>query len=49
MKKDIKPAIEQFQAECIQIMAISVIEGAKADDSEVLSKENVEWDMWEDE
>lgn len=44
-----KPVIEQLQAECTQIIAISIIDGAKADNSEVLSKENTDWDIWEDE
>ncbi len=48
MKKYIKPGIEQLQAECTQIIAVSIIDGAKADDSEVLTKEEVEWDLWED-
>jgi len=48
MKRYIKPSIEMLQAECSQIIAVSIIEGAKADDSEVLSKEYNEWDVWED-
>ena len=49
MKKTyIKPSIESLHAECLQIMAISIIEGASADGSEVLTKENSDWDMWEE-
>ena len=48
MKKYIKPSIEHLQAECIQIIAVSIVEGAKANDSEVLSKEYNDWEIWED-
>ena len=48
MKEYIKPGIELLQTECTQIIAVSIIEGAKADDSEVLTRENPEWDIWED-
>ncbi|MBO7137689.1 MAG: hypothetical protein J6V92_04400 [Bacteroidaceae bacterium] len=45
----IKPSIECLQAECSEIIAVSIISGATADNSEVLSKENNDWDMWGDE
>ena len=49
MKKTyLKPNNELLQAECVQMIAVSLIDG-KADDSEVLSKENNDWDMWKDE
>jgi hypothetical protein len=49
MKQYIKPSIESLQAECSEIIAVSIINGKTADDSEVLSKENPDWDMWGDE
>lgn len=48
MKKYIKPGIEQLQAECVQIIAVSIIDGVQANDSEVLTKENNDWELWED-
>ena len=45
----IKPSIESLQAECSEIIAVSIISGASADNSEVLSKENNDWDMWGEE
>ena len=49
MKKTyIKPGIEKLQAECVQIIAVSVIEGVDADNSEVLSKEDDDWQIWEE-
>ncbi|MBO7069626.1 MAG: hypothetical protein J6W52_13285 [Bacteroidaceae bacterium] len=45
----IKPIIEILEAECVEIIAVSIIEGAEADDSEVLSKENNQWLIWEEE
>jgi len=44
----IRPSIEQLQAECVQIIAVSIIEGADADGSEVLSKENDDWQIWDE-
>ncbi|MCR5850449.1 MAG: hypothetical protein K6G92_07025 [Bacteroidaceae bacterium] len=43
-----KPCIEVLHAECEEIIAVSIIQGGTADDSEVLSKENADWDMWGD-
>ncbi|MCR4591547.1 MAG: hypothetical protein K5672_00125 [Bacteroidaceae bacterium] len=48
MKKYYKPRAEILDAECVQIIAVSVIEGTDADNSEVLTKENNEWQIWED-
>lgn len=37
------------EAETLNMMAVSLIGNTNADaNSEVLTKENVEWDMWED-
>ena len=46
MKKYIKPSIECLRAECSQIIAVSIIDGGSADDSEVMTKENNSWDIW---
>ena len=48
MKKYIKPSIELLQAECVQIIAVSLIDGTDANDSEVLTKENDDWQIWEE-
>ncbi len=48
MKRYIKPRTKQHHAECIQMMAVSLINGKPADDSEVMTKENNDWDIWED-
>ena len=48
MKKYIKPNIEQLQAECVQIVAVSVIDSVNADDSEVMTRENDDWRIWEE-
>ena len=47
--KYIKPSIESLCAECSQVIAVSIISGGTADDSEVLTKENNNWDIWGDE
>jgi len=46
MKQYIKPSMEQLRAVCSKMTAVSIIEGGKADDSEVLTKENNAWDIW---
>ena len=46
--KYIKPRIESHQAECTEIIAVSIIDGGTADDSEVLTKENNDWDIWDE-
>ncbi len=48
MKKYIKPSVELLQAESSEIIAISIVSG-NADDSEVLTKENDDWETWEEE
>ena len=48
MKKYIKPNFEILEAECVQIVAVSVIDGVDADDSEVMTRENNDWQIWED-
>ena len=49
MKKYIKPSVELLQAECSEIIAVSLIDSSNADDSEVLTEENDDWEMWEEE
>ena len=49
MKKYIKPSVELLQAECSGIIAVSLIDSQNADDSEVLTKEDNDWEMWEEE
>lgn len=49
MKIYIQPRTEVHFAESIRPMAVSIIEGSNADDSQILTKENISWDMWEDE
>lgn len=49
MKKTyIAPVMEMNDVVTCQMMALSLQNGA-ADESEVLSKGKVEWDMWSDE
>ena len=43
----IKPFIELLKAESSEIIAISIIEDGKADDSDALIKEGA-WEDWED-
>ena len=49
MKQYIKPQAESLQAECSEIIAVSLIDSSNADDSEVLTKENDDWETWEEE
>ena len=37
------------EAQATEIMAVSIIQGGTADDSEVLTKENYDWNIWGDE
>lgn len=47
MKQYIKPQAESLQAECSEIIAISIINNGVADNSEeVLTKENNDWNNW---
>ena len=48
MKEYIKPSIEILEAECVQVVAVSVVDGVDADNSEVMTKENDDWRIWED-
>ena len=48
MNKYIKPSIEILEAECVQVIAVSLIDGVNADDSEVMTKENNDWQIWEE-
>lgn len=48
MKEYIKPSIEILEAECVQIVAVSVIDDVDADDSEVMTRENNDWQIWEE-
>ena len=48
MSKYIKPSIEILEAECVQVIAVSLIDGVNADDSEVMTKENNDWQIWEE-
>ena len=47
--KYIKPTIKAEEAQASEMMAVSIIQGATADDSEVLTKVNTDWDIWGDE
>ncbi|MBR6141957.1 MAG: hypothetical protein IKQ37_09405 [Bacteroidaceae bacterium] len=49
MKICISPALSIEEAQATQIIAVSIIQGGTADSSEVLSKENTDWDIWEEE
>jgi len=42
------PAMKSEEAQAVQMMAVSIIQGGTADDSEVLIKENNLWNIWED-
>lgn len=49
MKQYIKPKAECLQAECSEIIAISIINNGVADSSEeVMIKEDNDWNIWED-
>lgn len=45
MKKYIVPQVDICKAECSAMMALSLKQGY-ADDSEILSREDVEWMIW---
>ena len=47
--KYIKPTIKAEEAQATDMMAVSIIQGGTANDSEVLTKENTDWDIWGDE
>ena len=48
-KEYLKPEIELLRADSSEIIAVSIIDGGQADGSEVLTKENVDWELWEEE
>ena len=43
-----KPSTELLSAECSQMMAVSLIDGKADGSAEVLTKENSDWEIWED-
>ncbi len=45
MRKYIVPQVDICQAEGSTMMALSLQQGT-ADDSEILSREDAEWDIW---
>ena len=47
--KYIKPTIKAEEAQATEMMAVSIIQGGTADDSEVLTKVNTDWDIWGEE
>lgn len=49
-RKDYKtPLIQENEAQCSLMVAVSIIDGKNADpDSPVLTKENNDWDIWEE-
>ena len=50
MKKTyIIPSMQVEEAQATNMMAVSIIQGGTADDSEVLTKVNTDWDIWGDE
>jgi len=48
MNKYIIPSIEILEAECVQVVAVSLMDGTDADDSEVMTRENKDWQIWEE-
>jgi len=48
MKQYNKPRMEQLHAECLQMMAVSLQDGNADPSVEVLTKENDDWDIWEE-
>ena len=47
--KYIKPIIKVEEAQATEMMAVSIMQGGTADDSEVLTKVNTDWDIWGEE
>ena len=43
------PLLSVNGAEGSEIIAVSIIDGGQADDSEVLTKENNDWEFWKEE
>lgn len=48
MKQYIKPNMEMLHAEATQMMAVSLQDGYADPDKPVLTKENNDWDIWEE-
>lgn len=48
MKQYLKPYMEILHAETIEMMAISLQDGQADPDKPILSKENNDWDIWEE-
>ena len=49
MKRYNKPSMELLQAECLQMVAVSLQDGNADPSAEVLTKEDTDWEFWEDE
>lgn len=48
MKQYLKPNMEMLRAETLQMMAVSLQDGNADPDKPVLTKENNDWDIWEE-
>lgn len=48
MKQYIKPDMELLHAESVEMMAVSLQNGSADPDKPVLTKENDDWDIWEE-
>lgn len=48
MKQYLKPYMEILHAEAVEMMAISLQDGQADPDKPILSKENNDWDIWEE-
>ena len=48
-KKDEVPALQVNEAQVESLMAVSVLSGEADSSKEVLTKEEVDWDLWADE
>lgn len=48
MMKYIQPSTEVYYTDNIQAIAVSIIENGTANDSQILTKEDNDWDMWEE-
>lgn len=49
MKKTyLVPAMQVNEAEVVDMMAVSLLDGNADPNAEVLTKENADWDLWAD-
>lgn len=48
MKQYIKPSIELLYAEISEMLAVSIVDGDADPSKVVLTKENNDWDIWEE-